>query len=109
VPGFARAGDAPSRARVVAHLSSCADCYELVAEVVRTEEELDEKLPIGTEDAYDMVYKLGTDEGIVVGQSSGANLVGALQVARRLERGVVVTIFCDFGVRYLSTNLWAPQ
>ena len=42
----------------------------------------------------------------MVGQSSGANLVGALQVARRLERGTVVTIFCDFGVRYLSTNLW---
>jgi cysteine synthase B len=70
------------------------------------EEELDEKIPIGTEDAYDMVYELGTVEGIVVGQSSGANLVGALQVARGIERGVVVTIFCDFGVRYLSTNLW---
>jgi cysteine synthase B len=70
------------------------------------EEELDEKIPVGTEDAYDMVYKLGTVEGIVVGQSSGANLVGALQVARGIERGVVVTIFCDFGVRYLSTNLW---
>ncbi len=70
------------------------------------ENELDEKIPVGTEDAYDMVHKLGTVEGIVVGQSSGANLVGALEVARRLEHGVVVTIFCDFGVRYLSTNLW---
>ncbi len=70
------------------------------------EEELDEKIPVGTEDAYDMVHKLGTVEGMVVGQSSGANLVGALQVARRLERGTIVTIFCDFGLRYLSTNLW---
>jgi cysteine synthase B len=70
------------------------------------EEELDEKIPVGTEDAYDTVHKLGTVEGMVVGQSSGANLFGALQVARRLERGTVVTIFCDFGVRYLSTNLW---
>jgi cysteine synthase B len=70
------------------------------------EEELDEKLPIGTEEAYDMVHRLGTVEGMVVGQSSGANLVGALQVARRLERGTIVTIFCDFGLRYLSTNLW---
>ena len=70
------------------------------------ENELDEKIPVGTDEAYDMVHKLGTIEGIVVGQSSGANLVGALQVAHRLERGVVVTIFCDFGVRYLSTNLW---
>jgi S-sulfo-L-cysteine synthase (O-acetyl-L-serine-dependent) len=70
------------------------------------EDELDEKLPIGTEEAYEMVHKLGTEEGIVVGQSSGANLLGALQVAGRLTKGTVVTIFCDFGVRYLSTNLW---
>ena len=70
------------------------------------EEELDEKVPVSTEDAYDTVYKLGTIEGMVVGQSSGANLFGALQVARRLERGTIVTIFCDFGERYLSTNLW---
>jgi len=70
------------------------------------EEELDGKIPIDTEDAYDMVRKLGLVEGVVVGQSSGANLWGALQVARSLERGTVVTIFCDFGDRYLSTNLW---
>ena len=70
------------------------------------EEELDGKIPVDTEDAYDMVRKLGLVEGVVVGQSSGANLWGALQVARTLERGTVVTIFCDFGDRYLSTNLW---
>jgi len=70
------------------------------------EEELDGKIPVDTEDAYDMVRKLGLVEGVVVGQSSGANLWGALHVARSLERGTVVTIFCDFGDRYLSTNLW---
>jgi len=70
------------------------------------EEELDGKIPVDTEDAYDMVRKLGLVEGVVVGQSSGANLWGALKVARTLERGTVVTIFCDFGDRYLSTNLW---
>jgi cysteine synthase B len=70
------------------------------------EEELDGKIPVGTDEAYDMVHKLGTVEGVVVGQSSGANLWAALQLARTLERGTVVTIFCDFGDRYLSTNLW---
>ncbi len=70
------------------------------------EDELDSKVPVSTEDAYDMVHRLGSEEGVVVGQSSGANLIGALQVARTLERGTVVTIFCDFGDRYLSTNLW---
>jgi cysteine synthase B len=70
------------------------------------EEELDGKIPVATDDAYDLVHKLGTVEGVVVGQSSGANLWGALKVARTLERGTIVTIFCDFGDRYLSTNLW---
>jgi len=70
------------------------------------EEELDAKIPVDTEDAYDLVRKLGSVEGVVVGQSSGANLWGALKVARTLARGTVVTIFCDFGDRYLSTNLW---
>ncbi len=70
------------------------------------EEELDGKIPAPTEDAYNMVYRIGAVEGLVVGQSSGANLYGALQVARTLERGTVVTVFCDFGDRYLSTNLW---
>jgi len=70
------------------------------------EDELDEKVPVSTEDAYDMVYALGQIEGILVGQSSGAAMVAALRIARRLRDGVVVTVFPDFGDKYLSTNLW---
>jgi cysteine synthase B len=70
------------------------------------EEELDEKISVSTEDAYEMVYALGQIEGILVGQSSGAALIGALTVARELKEGCVVAIFPDFGERYLSTNLW---
>ena len=70
------------------------------------EDELDGKMPVSTEDAYDTVHRLGTIEGILVGQSSGAALYAALQLARTLERGTIVTIFPDFGDRYLSTNLW---
>ena len=70
------------------------------------EQELDEKVPVSTEDAYDMVYALGQIEGILVGQSSGAAMVAALRIARRLREGTVVTVFADFGDKYLSTNLW---
>jgi cysteine synthase B len=70
------------------------------------EEELDEKISVGTEEAYDMVYRLGREEGWVLGQSSGAAMVATLRVASRLREGVVVTLFPDFGDRYLSTNLW---
>jgi cysteine synthase B len=70
------------------------------------EDELDLKLGIGTDDAYDMVYRLGREEGVLVGQSCGAAHVAALKVARTLERGTIVVLFPDFGDRYLSTNLW---
>ncbi len=70
------------------------------------ENELDEKLGIGTDEAYAMVYRLGREEGLLVGQSCGAAYVAALQVARTLREGTIVVLFPDFGDRYLSTNLW---
>ena len=70
------------------------------------EEELDLKIPVSTEDAYEMVYRLSQEEGLLVGQSSGAALYAALQLARQLTHGTVVTVFPDFGSRYMTTNLW---
>jgi S-sulfo-L-cysteine synthase (O-acetyl-L-serine-dependent) len=70
------------------------------------ESELDDKIQISTDDAYEMVYGLGQIEGILVGQSSGAAMVAALKLARSLRQGCVVTVFPDFGDKYLSTNLW---
>jgi cysteine synthase B len=73
------------------------------------EAELDQKIGVSTDAAYDMVYRLAQIEGILVGQSSGAAMTAALEVATPLERGCIVMIFCDFGDRYLSTNLWRNQ
>jgi cysteine synthase B len=70
------------------------------------EEELDKKIPVSTEDAYSMVYRLSQEEGVLVGQSSGAAMHASLQVARKLRSGILVTVFPDFGDKYLTTNLW---
>ena len=70
------------------------------------ESELDGKVPAPTEESYEMVYRIGREEGLLVGQSSGAACWAALQVAKTLEHGDIVTIFPDFGDKYLSTNLW---
>jgi cysteine synthase B len=70
------------------------------------EEQLDRKVAVSTEDAYDAVYRLGREEGVLVGQSSGAALWATLKVARELDEGVLITLFPDFGDKYLSTNLW---
>lgn len=70
------------------------------------EEELDNKVPVATEAAYAMVYGVSQEEGILVGQSSGAAMHATLEVARRLTSGTLVTLFPDFGDKYLTTNLW---
>jgi len=70
------------------------------------EEELDRKISVATDVAYETVYRLGSEEGVVVGQSAGAAMVAALQVAKEIDSGVIVVIFPDFGDRYLSTSLW---
>ena len=62
----------------------------------------DETLEIGTEAAQAMTARLAREEGLLVGISSGAAALAALQVAARLERGVVVTVFPDSGMKYLS-------
>lgn len=56
---------------------------------------LDEAIYMKTEDAYEMTTRLAEEEGLLVGHSSGAAMVGALRVASRIEKGVIVTIFPD--------------
>jgi cysteine synthase A len=62
---------------------------------------LDEIISVTDVAAERMVRQLAQTEGLLVGPSSGANLVAALSVASKLKTGNVVTIFCDSGERYL--------
>ncbi len=65
----------------------------------------DEIITVSDEDAARYARRLALEEGVFVGISSGAATYAALQVANKLGRGsVVVTIFCDTGERYLSTE-----
>ena len=66
----------------------------------------DETREVATERAHAMVKRLAREEGVLVGVSAAANLCAALDLAEELEQGVVVTIFCDNGDRYLSERFW---
>jgi cysteine synthase B len=69
----------------------------------------DQNLEISTEAAYKMVKRLARQEAILVGISAAAALVGCLKVAENLKRGqggVIVTILCDSGDKYLSERFW---
>ncbi|OGO49593.1 MAG: cysteine synthase A [Chloroflexi bacterium RBG_16_68_14] len=72
---------------------------------VLNREVYDELIAVRDEDAYAMTARLTKEEGLLVGVSSGANVVASLQVAARLGQGKrVVTILPDTGERYLSVN-----
>jgi S-sulfo-L-cysteine synthase (O-acetyl-L-serine-dependent) len=64
----------------------------------------DEDVRVGTEESYEMTRRLAQEEGLLVGISSGANLAGALKIARK--DAVIVVVFCDGGERYLSERFW---
>ena len=66
---------------------------------------VDETIPIDVDEAYKMSQLLSS-KGLFAGQSSGAYMVGARQVAKKAGAGKVVTIFNDIGERYFSTGLW---
>jgi cysteine synthase B len=66
----------------------------------------DLKLSVRTEDAYIMARRLALEEGILVGQSAGAAVYAALELARQASEGVIVAMLPDAGDRYFSTGLW---
>jgi S-sulfo-L-cysteine synthase (O-acetyl-L-serine-dependent) len=68
----------------------------------------DEDVGVGTEEAFELTRELAR-QGVFVGISSGANLAGALQVARRASDAVIVVVFCDGGEKYLSERFWAES
>jgi cysteine synthase A len=71
--------------------------------------QITECIQVSNDDAFSMARRLAKEEGILVGISTGANVVAALEIARRPENKgkMIVTVACSTGERYLSTPLAA--
>jgi cysteine synthase len=68
---------------------------------------VDEVLPVATEAAKEMTRRLARQEALFAGTSSGANVLAAIQVGRRLGPGKkVVTLMADSGLKYLNTDVY---
>ena len=68
---------------------------------------------LDTEESYRMVRRLAREEGLLVGISSGCNVVAASQIARELHAegrtGIIVTVLCDSAEKYLGEHFWEEE
>jgi len=68
---------------------------------------VDEVIPVPTADAKEMTRRLAREEALFAGTSSGANVVAAIQIGRRLgPEATIVTLMADSGLKYLSTEVY---
>lgn len=70
----------------------------------------DEIMTVSTDEAKSMARLLASHEGLFAGTSSGANVIAAIRMAKRLGPGhTVVTLLVDSGLKYLTTDLYASS
>ncbi|MGE5247400.1 MAG: PLP-dependent cysteine synthase family protein [Verrucomicrobiota bacterium] len=79
---------------------------EAIVPPIYREERLDGKITADDEPAFETARRLALQEGLFVGMSSGAAVLGALDIAREMSYGTIVVLLPDRGDRYLSTSLF---
>ncbi len=102
-PGVRIVGVEPTEGHTIQGLKNMKE--SIVPRIYRPEE-VDEKIIVEDGEAFETTRRLVTEEGLLVGMSSGAAVAGALRVAEPMESGTIVVILPDRGERYLSTTLF---
>ncbi len=90
------------------YIQGLKNMEEAIVPSIYDPSQIDITIMVETEAAYEMTRQIVKQEGIFVGMSSGAAMYAAVEMAKRIESGVIVTILPDRGEKYLSTSLF-PQ
>jgi cysteine synthase B len=69
----------------------------------------DQTLQINTEETFVIAKRLAREEGLFVGISAAAAALAAIKIAARLEHGVIVAVFPDSALKYLSERFWSDS
>ncbi|UCH72561.1 MAG: cysteine synthase family protein [Thermoplasmatales archaeon] len=88
------------------YIQGLKNMEEAIVPSIYDPSKIDETVMVETEDAFEMTRELAKKEGIFAGMSSGAAMLAAAEIAKKIDGGVIVVIFPDRGDRYLSTDLF---
>jgi cysteine synthase B len=88
------------------YIQGLKNMEEAIIPAIYDREHLDDIIMVETEAAFDMARQVVASEGIFCGMSSGAAMYAALEVAKKIKSGNIITIFPDRGEKYLSTSLF---
>lgn len=88
------------------YIQGLKNMEEAIVPAIYDPARIDETIMVETETAFELAREIVKKEGILVGMSSGAAMFAALEMARQIPNGTIVTIFPDRGEKYLSTGLF---
>lgn len=88
------------------YIQGLKNMEEAIVPAIYDPAQIDTTIMVETGVAYEMTRQIVKQEGIFVGMSSGAAMYAAVEIAKQIESGVIVTILPDRGEKYLSTTLF---
>lgn len=88
------------------YIQGLKNLQEAIVPAIYDPSQIDEIITVETETAFEWTREIVKKEGIFVGMSSGAAMYAAAEVAKKINKGVVVVVFPDRGEKYLSTELF---
>lgn len=88
------------------YIQGLKNMSEAIVPSIYRPELIDHTIMIESDAAFEMARRVVREEGIFVGMSSGAAMLAATEMGKRLDSGVIVCVFPDRGEKYLSTDLF---
>jgi cysteine synthase B len=88
------------------YIQGLKNMEEAIVPAIYDPAQIDERVMVESEAAFELARAIAQEEGIFVGMSSGAALYAAVAVAKKIKHGTMAVIFPDRGEKYLSTDLF---